>query len=68
MDGLIDIAAFDGVLVHVFQLLHHGVAADLLGLAPLLPQLVLALRFVPQLKRAELAGEAPWLHEIAASR
>ncbi len=52
MDRLIDVTPRHRIIVHLFQLLqqHRGVS-DLLGLTPLLPDLVFALRFVVQLVR-----------------
>ncbi len=48
MHRVIDIAALDRIVVHVFQLLpHHLLVADLLRMTPLLPDLVLALGLVP---------------------
>src|SRR5262245_46630288 len=47
MHRVIDIAAFDRVVVHVFQLLpHHVVVTELLRVTPLLPDLMLAAGLV----------------------
>jgi hypothetical protein len=52
----IHITAPNGVQVRVLEfLLHHRAAVDLLGVAALLPELVIALRFVRQFHRAQLS-------------
>ena len=56
MQRVLDVAALDGILVDVFQLLQHYLwAANLAGTAALLPDLVGAPRLVRQLAGAQLA-------------
>ena len=56
MHGFINVASFDGIIVYVLQFLkHHLIALDLLGHAPFLPNLIIALGLVPPLQRPKLA-------------